>query len=492
MKYEINLPLAIYEQGHRDNQEDSIYPALDKATTQDRLFILCDGMGGHAKGEVASQTVCQALSSQVLSMAQPGQPFTDEQLVGAMQAVYDELDAKDAGQDSRKMGTTLVFVYFHAGGVMVAHIGDSRYYHIRPKTNEIIYRSRDHSLVNMRFEMGELSLEELSSAEGKNVILKAVTPHAESRIMPEIVHIKDVKPDDWFFLCSDGMLEQMSDQELVNVLANKQLTDEQKRACLIASTENNQDNHSAYLIHVMGVMSELIDEDQPDDEADAYAKNLVLRAEKGDYPAGDLHQPDNSSLLEDYELTPSEPSEVPASQGIPVEQVYNEAHAMTFKKGTKNGKLLGLVIGVVVLLIFVITFLLISNKKQEKPKAISIPAQSTEQIDLDYKAEPKATSERNTYSGSKNDNTPVATPSKKVTKLPQLPKPSKVAPATPSQSTGKKTSPISKTTSTPNNFNKQIVNQVVKNGKNSETESTRSTSETNNRRGEDKASSSKN
>ena len=136
--------------------------------------------------------------------------------------------------------------------------------------------------------------------------------------------------------------------------------------------------------------------------------------------------------------------------------------------------------------------MLISSKKQEKPKAISIPAQSTEQIDLDYKAEPKATSEQNTYSGSKNDNTPVATPSKKVTKLPQLPKPSKVAPETPSQSTGKKPSPISKTTSTPNNFNKQIVNQVVNNGKNSETESTRSTSETNNRRGEDKASSSKN
>ena len=82
MKYEINLPLAIYEQGHRDNQEDSIYPALDKATTQDRLFILCDGMGGHAKGEVASQTVCQALSNQVLSRAQPGQPFTDEHASG--------------------------------------------------------------------------------------------------------------------------------------------------------------------------------------------------------------------------------------------------------------------------------------------------------------------------------------------------------------------------------------------------------------------------
>ena len=54
MKIEISQPQAIWELGQRDNQEDSIFPAFGKATDDDRLFILCDGMGGHEHGEVAN------------------------------------------------------------------------------------------------------------------------------------------------------------------------------------------------------------------------------------------------------------------------------------------------------------------------------------------------------------------------------------------------------------------------------------------------------
>ena len=62
MKFELFVPQAILQLGQRNNQEDSIYPAHGQATASDRFFLVCDGMGGHDKGEVASAAVCQGLS----------------------------------------------------------------------------------------------------------------------------------------------------------------------------------------------------------------------------------------------------------------------------------------------------------------------------------------------------------------------------------------------------------------------------------------------
>ena len=281
MKYEFLQPYAIHEIGQRENQEDTIFPGKDQVTVNDRLFVLCDGMGGHQSGEVASQTVCREVSRFIAEHVRPGEPFTDGDLGQAMQHAYDALDALDENDSERKMGTTFVMLYFHAGGLMAAHLGDSRYYHIRPQSNEIIYRSRDHSVASFRFEAGEISFEELKTMKGKNVILRAVLPHQDERDMPDIVHIKDIKPDDWFFMCSDGMLENMSDVELLNVLCNKELSDEQKYNWLQTSTEDNQDNHSAFLIHISGVMNELVDAGEPDDEKIARSRNRTFLTEMG-------------------------------------------------------------------------------------------------------------------------------------------------------------------------------------------------------------------
>ncbi len=280
MKYEITRPLALHEIGQREKQEDSIFPKTGEATDQDRLFILCDGMGGHQAGEVASSTVCDTISKFILEETNQDEPFTDELLYEAINRAYDALDMKDNNNSTKKMGTTLVLLYFHAGGVLAAHMGDSRYYHLRPKENEIIYRSRDHSMATAKYEAGKITLEEMSTMPGKNVVYCALQPHQEKRDQPDIVHIKDIKPDDWFYICSDGMLEQMDDEELLHLIGNKELTEDQKINWLITSTENNKDNHSAYLIHVIGVMSEVVDENQPDDEAAARIRNRVFMDER--------------------------------------------------------------------------------------------------------------------------------------------------------------------------------------------------------------------
>ena len=212
MKITIHQPLYIFEIGQRANQEDCLYPTGEKATSEDRLFVLCDGMGGHEHGEVASQTVCKALGNWFSDNMAPSQPLTDNQLLAALEYAYNALDTKDNG-GIKKMGTTLTLLYIHRCGVTCAHIGDSRIYHIRPQSSSpsgrlggaILYQSRDHSLVFDLFQSGEISHEEMETFPQKNIITRAMQPGEENRMRPDIVHITDVQPGDYFYMCSDGM-----------------------------------------------------------------------------------------------------------------------------------------------------------------------------------------------------------------------------------------------------------------------------------------------
>lgn len=295
MKIEIYQPQAIWELGQRDNQEDSIFPMFGKATDDDRLFILCDGMGGHEHGEVASQTVCKAMSDTILSQSK--QSFTDDDLLDALQTAYRQLDCLD-NSHLRKMGTTLCLLYFHQGGLTAAHIGDSRIYHIRPKENRILYQSRDHSLVYDLYQAGEISYEEMRTSPQKNIITRAIQPGEESRVRPAIVHIADIQPGDYFYICSDGMLEQMDNDELCRLLSADG-SDEKKRMQLIAATSDNKDNHSAYLIHIKEVMREAGDNMLLDDEQTSKDNAVNIRPQS---------QSDDVSIVS--RLTPKPQAEV--------------------------------------------------------------------------------------------------------------------------------------------------------------------------------------
>ncbi len=262
MKITLYPPLSIHEIGQRDNQEDALWPL--QPTSDSKLFILCDGMGGHEHGEVASQTVSQAIGEWFTTNAV--EPLTKSQIEEALAYAYNKLDEKDGGE-FRKMGTTLTLLYIGNTGVFAAHMGDSRIYHMRPELG-VLYQSRDHSLVFDLFQSGEITYEEMSNFAQKNIVTRAMTPGEGNRMRPDIIHITDVQPDDYFYLCSDGMLEQMSNEELVSLLSSDK-TDEENREQLISATANNQDNHSAYLIHIKDVIREKGDEELVNEEPTA-------------------------------------------------------------------------------------------------------------------------------------------------------------------------------------------------------------------------------
>ena len=241
----------IYEIGQRSNQEDSLFPPLEKASSTGSLYILCDGMGGHAAGEVASQTVCSAMSSFILSHHAEGSIFDENDFSEALEFAYTALNGRDT-DDEKKMGTTLAFVMFHSGGCFVAHIGDSRVYHIRPSANKILFVTRDHSLVNELVELGELSKEEARTSRQKNVITRAMQPHQDHFVSADYTNLTDLREGDYIYMCSDGMLEQMEDREIVNILSLRK-PDQEKIRILKGATKDNKDNHSAHLIRIQSV-----------------------------------------------------------------------------------------------------------------------------------------------------------------------------------------------------------------------------------------------
>ena len=274
MKFSLYQPLAIYEIGKRDNQEDSIYPLLGEASASDRLFIVCDGMGGHEHGEVASQTFSKGLADYFAQKVSADEVLDDETLKAAIEYAYQELDRKDDGA-FKKMGTTLTLLYMHRGGATCAHIGDSRIYHIRPGKG-LLYVSRDHSLVFDLYQSGEITYEEMKTSPQKNVITRAIQPGEENRVRADIIHITDIMPGDYFYLCSDGMLEQTEDHELAALFSSKD-SDEKKRQMLIAETLDNKDNHSAYIIHVESVTREADDENLVNEEPTARCNALNIK-----------------------------------------------------------------------------------------------------------------------------------------------------------------------------------------------------------------------
>ena len=282
MKIKQLYTTAIYEFGKRQNQEDTLFPVAGAATEDSRLFMVCDGMGGHEKGEVASQLVAETIAAHIA--AGQGQEEDAALLVQqAVEAAFRQLDVAGAdSQESKKMGTTLTMTYFHRGGCLMAYIGDSRIYHVRPSERRILYKSRDHSLVYELFLAEEITFEEMQTHPKKNVITRAMMPGMEERPTASIAQTTDIRQGDIFYLCSDGMLEQMSDEELLSVLCADSSLDE-KKAVLIEATKDNADNHSAYLIQVGQVEREEGDEDFHNDEQETRC-NALRYEPKGDAP----------------------------------------------------------------------------------------------------------------------------------------------------------------------------------------------------------------
>ena len=238
----------------RSHNEDSISSLLPQG-----LVVLADGMGGYSAGEVASgmaTTVITTELKQVLEAHPPyeldgpgGQPIAQklirEQIAKANTSIF---QASQSQPQYAGMGTTLVVGLFYDNKVTVAHIGDSRLYRLRG--SEFSQITRDHSLLQEQIDAGMLTREQAKTSTNKNLVTRALG--IDPTVEPEL-HDYETQPGDIYLLCSDGLCDMVSDEDIAMALetigGNLNLCAQQ--LVQMANDNGGRDNVSVILVRVV-------------------------------------------------------------------------------------------------------------------------------------------------------------------------------------------------------------------------------------------------
>jgi|JI10StandDraft_1071094.scaffolds.fasta_scaffold37729_1 serine/threonine protein phosphatase PrpC len=205
----------------RAHNEDSL-----RLFREENLFVVADGMGGHASGEVASQMSVETLAEFFRATSEDeeitwpfkmekGRKYEESRVITGIRLsnrrIYDS-----AARDSKLkgMGTTIVVTFFVNDTCYIGHVGDSRVYRFRG--GELTQLTEDHSLLNDYIKMRQLTPEEIEAFPHKNVIVRALG-------MKETVQVDVMaerpQPADIYLLCSDGLSGMVGDDEIGRILS---------------------------------------------------------------------------------------------------------------------------------------------------------------------------------------------------------------------------------------------------------------------------------
>jgi protein phosphatase len=261
MKVKIYPPIGFSELGGRSNNEDALYPPVETVTASNTLFLVCDGVGGHSKGEVASSLACEDIPQYFKQnpVLVADQTYVEQAIRHARYGLQKELSLAGANtQDASNMATTVTLLQLNEAGVTMAHLGDSRIYQLR--NGQIIRRTEDHSFVNQLVKAGMITPEEAATHPRRNQITRSLNcDEDDSNDIPDVRIINDVLPGDYFFMCTDGVLEQLYDELLTYYLfaPNLQENADKMEAIRKACYGNTRDNFTAYLIQIASVDGEV-------------------------------------------------------------------------------------------------------------------------------------------------------------------------------------------------------------------------------------------
>jgi protein phosphatase len=240
----------------RENNEDSyaVAPHLN-------LFVLSDGMGGLAAGEVASRLAVETIVTHVGdAAAQPALPLEGERIAGVSDAsnrlasavrVANKIVHETAERNgAEQMGATLDAVQFAAQRMTLVHVGDSRVYRLRGGQFEQL--THDHSFVGEQLRMGRMTAEEAEASNMRNVLIRAlgIDPQVELDVTEELV-----MPGDTILLCSDGLTRELSDAQIAATLGENKGESPKKaagRLIELAKQAGGGDNITAIVLRPTG------------------------------------------------------------------------------------------------------------------------------------------------------------------------------------------------------------------------------------------------
>jgi serine/threonine protein phosphatase PrpC len=239
----------------RKNNEDTFRAASDGG-----VFLVCDGMGGHASGEIASQVAADAMvrfltiDRHRADCAWPPESqlhSSDEgrALDAAVRVANREVLTQAHGNPLHKgMGTTVVAVLASRERLAIVHVGDSRVY--RYRAGELEQVTEDHSLLNHYLRTRPMSAQQIQSFAGKNVIVRAVG--LRDQVEPEI-QLRDYRKGDVYLLCSDGLNDMVGETEIAQLMRHSPYRLRETGEALIraALAHGGKDNVTVLLLQVV-------------------------------------------------------------------------------------------------------------------------------------------------------------------------------------------------------------------------------------------------
>ncbi|MDF1545798.1 MAG: Stp1/IreP family PP2C-type Ser/Thr phosphatase [bacterium] len=238
----------------RSGNEDCYY-----TNAEDGIHIVCDGMGGHQAGEVASLAACSLVGASFSAFRKgllndqrlfTGQdlPPSGELLVRSIRLANRYIRNKSAEDSSLAgMGTTIVAIALEDDNLSIAHVGDSRAYRIDEESLTAL--TRDHSWVAELQKTSDMSEEEAGSIVGKNVITRALGVRDTVEVD---YHLIKTKPGDRFLLCSDGLCGFATDEEMFTECkrGDSSLSEIAKRLVEFANSKGGNDNSTVVLVEI--------------------------------------------------------------------------------------------------------------------------------------------------------------------------------------------------------------------------------------------------
>ncbi|MBN2386293.1 MAG: serine/threonine-protein phosphatase [Anaerolineales bacterium] len=240
----------------RDHNEDCLFAisfcmAGESSFPPMGLYIVADGMGGHQYGEVASRSAVRSLSGHLLRkmhpyLVDPTQSM-DESLQEMMTAaIYEAQHAVTKAAPGS--GTTLTAALVLGQQMIIAHVGDSRAYTIRPD-GRVEALTRDHSLVRRLEELGHITPEEAATRPDRNVLYRAI---GQGEALEPDIFVAPFPQPGYLLLCSDGLWGVISESELLRIVLNsRDLTSACQEMVKAANEAGGPDNISAVLVQLL-------------------------------------------------------------------------------------------------------------------------------------------------------------------------------------------------------------------------------------------------
>jgi len=202
----------------RENNEDKyeFYMPEDDRTIASRglLFLVCDGMGGHAAGQIASELACKTFIDVYLSHSAADPEVSMQAGIKAANRYVMDVGRSVPGRSG--MGTTLSALILVQDQAYTVQVGDSRIYRLR--NGELLLLTRDHTYIEEAIRNGVLTPEEAERHPYKHVLTRAIG--ADDPLVPDIER-HDLKAGDLYLLCSDGVMNHVSDDAIGETLRAK-------------------------------------------------------------------------------------------------------------------------------------------------------------------------------------------------------------------------------------------------------------------------------